>query len=162
MVREQRRQCAFRTGNPRHRPRRLPSEAGSGKPQEVGRPGCGAATLDCRLSFIHGMPEDQRRVPSLVFDAEIIRTQIPNMKCSMFLASPRLNRRSGKRIALTLATMFATSASADLAVRQIPVFQPGKQSRVPAVTAQGRTLAPQAVSAASPAATSKRVATSST
>ena len=43
--------------------------------------------------------------------------------------------------------MFAASASAELAVRQVQVFPPGEKSRVPAVTAQGRTLAPQAVSA---------------
>ena len=61
-----------------------------------------------------------------------------------------LTRRSGRRVALALAlvTMFVTGASsADLEVRQVQVFPKGEPSRVPAVSAQRHTLAPQAVSA---------------
>ncbi len=47
---------------------------------------------------------------------------------------------------LAAATMLASSAFAELAVRQVQVAPPAAQSRVPAATAQGRTLAPQAVS----------------
>ena len=48
---------------------------------------------------------------------------------------------------LVLWATFAPSASADLAVRQIQIAPPAAQSRVPAATAQGRTLAAQAISA---------------
>ncbi len=44
-------------------------------------------------------------------------------------------------------TVFATSASAELAIRQIQISPPAAQSRVPLPTAQGRTLAAQAISA---------------
>ena len=48
---------------------------------------------------------------------------------------------------LVLWATFAPSASADLAVRQIQIAPTAAQSRVPAATAQGRALAPQAISA---------------
>jgi glyoxylase-like metal-dependent hydrolase (beta-lactamase superfamily II) len=48
---------------------------------------------------------------------------------------------------LVLWAALAPSASAELTVRQIQTAPPAAQSRVPAATAQGRTLAPQAISA---------------
>jgi glyoxylase-like metal-dependent hydrolase (beta-lactamase superfamily II) len=64
---------------------------------------------------------------------------------SVLFVSQLLNRRIGKPFAL--AMMFATGAFADLADQQIQVFPVSEDSRVPSVTAQGRTLAPQAISA---------------
>ena len=48
---------------------------------------------------------------------------------------------------LTLALLWAGSACADLAVRQVEITSPAQKSRVPEVTARGRFLAPQAISA---------------
>jgi len=46
-----------------------------------------------------------------------------------------------------LALIWAGSAFADLAVRQVEIASPASKSRVPDVTARGRFLAPQAISA---------------
>ena len=48
---------------------------------------------------------------------------------------------------LLAAFVFATSASAELSIQKVQVAPPAAQSRVPAAIAQGRTLAPQAISA---------------
>jgi glyoxylase-like metal-dependent hydrolase (beta-lactamase superfamily II) len=71
------------------------------------------------------------------------------------LKSP--NRRKIGRIAVELKTvllnaalalaLFGGSAFADLVVRQIPIGSAAAKSRVPDVTARGRFLAPQAISA---------------
>ncbi|MFA6544499.1 MAG: hypothetical protein WCS99_08750, partial [Limisphaerales bacterium] len=45
------------------------------------------------------------------------------------------------------ALLSVSAASAELTVRYIPITTPAAQTRVPAATAQGRTLAPQAISA---------------
>ena len=52
-----------------------------------------------------------------------------------------------KAALLTLPLALTHAAFAELTVRQIQVTPPAAQSRVPATTAQGRTLAPQAISA---------------
>ena len=48
---------------------------------------------------------------------------------------------------LTLALLWDGSALADLAVRQVEIAVPATKSRVPEVTARGRLMAPQAISA---------------
>lgn len=51
------------------------------------------------------------------------------------------------RLALVALTFLADHAAAELAIRQVQIAPPAAQSQVPAVTAQGRILSPQAVSA---------------
>ena len=73
--------------------------------------------------------------------------------------TPRTNERAGYRHARATVWLVATavswavtflwagSAFADLAVRQLQIAAPAPRTRVPEVTTQGRFLAPQAVSA---------------
>ena len=64
----------------------------------------------------------------------------------LWCASRRLLRSRGV-CALTLALLFVDRAFADLTVRRVEIAPPAPESRVPDVTAQGRFLAPQAISA---------------
>ena len=61
----------------------------------------------------------------------------------------RLSRGASSALlaGFTLALPGADSALADLAVRRVEIASPASESRVPEVTARGRFLAPQAISA---------------
>ena len=79
--------------------------------------------------------------------AHAVGCSLPQLRCW----SPAAGRGCGDFSPFVLAALFALAstfcASADLTVRQVQVAPPAAPSRVPESTAQGRSLAPQAVSA---------------
>jgi len=78
--------------------------------------------------------------------AVVIRSQVMNGFKLAFRQLPKNNGLTAVAV-LTLALLFSSRAFAELAVQRVEIAPHAIQSRVPETTAQGRFLAPQAISA---------------